>query len=266
MARSPATTRGCLAPTPERAPQGFPCECRKPGNMARIVIVDDEENVAEPLAYRLRALGHDVAIYQDGRIALERLLAQPPDLLVLDLMLPGLDGLEICRRLRPHQPTLPILMLTARGEEIDRVVGLESGADDYVVKPFSLREMEARVKIWLRRASPDSAALPQPAARAATILSCGPFVLDRRSGVFTRSGAVVDLAPREMELMALLMEQPGEVVAREELLRKVWGEDFLGEPKTLDVHMRWLRVKLEEEPAKPCHLVTVRGRGFRLDP
>jgi DNA-binding response OmpR family regulator len=175
-------------------------------------------------------------------------------------MLPGLDGLEVCRRLRGRYPRLPILMLTARSEEIDRVVGLESGADDYVVKPFSLRELEARVKALLRRASHDS-----PREDNA-VLEVGQFVLDRRAATFTYSGKPVALAPREMDLLAILMERRGTVIAREDLLSEVWGEDYVGEAKTLDVHIRWLREKVEEDASTPRHIVTVRGRGYRFDP
>ncbi|MHB2019385.1 MAG: response regulator transcription factor [Candidatus Xenobia bacterium] len=229
--------------------------------MAHIAVVEDEETVAESIAFTLRRAGHEVTLYDNGRTACDELTREAPDLVILDLMLPGLDGLEICRRLRTSSPQVPIIMLTARGEEIDRVVGLEAGADDYVVKPFSLRELEARVKALLRRAAP-----PPPATRTEEdSLTVGPFTLDRRAATFSSQGHTIPLAPREMDLAAMLMERHGTVVSREELLARVWGEDFVGEAKTLDVHIRWLREKLEEDPSAPRHIVTVRGRGYRFD-
>ncbi|MEW6276993.1 MAG: response regulator transcription factor [Candidatus Eremiobacterota bacterium] len=224
--------------------------------MARIALVEDEEAVAQSVAYGLRRVGHDVEILDDGEEAARRLSSRAPDLVVLDVMLPGLDGLEVCRRLRDGYPELPILILSARGEEEDRVRGFESGADDYLVKPFSLRELEHRVSSLLRRSrhAGDDA------------LAAGPFRLHPRSGIFTVDDQPVHLSPREMDLMSVLMERPGQIVPREELLERVWGKDFMGEAKTLDVHVRWLRSKLEANPSQPRYIVTVRGRGFRLDP
>lgn len=229
--------------------------------MARIAVVEDEETVAESIAYSLRRVGHEVQLFDNGATAVQVLHERAVDLVLLDLMLPGLDGLEVCRQLRGRYPRLPILMLTARSEEIDRVVGLESGADDYVVKPFSLRELEARVKALLRRAAHD-----QPRVDEQQVIEVGPFVLDRRAATFTHEGKPIALAPREMDLLAILLARRGTVIGREELLSQVWGEDYVGEAKTLDVHIRWLREKLEEDASNPRHIVTVRGRGYRFDP
>lgn len=225
--------------------------------MSRIAVVEDEEDVAEALAFSLRRAGHTVDLIGDGLDALEALIPEPPDLLVLDLMLPGLDGLDICLRLRRRHPALPILILSARGEECDRVRGLEAGADDYVVKPFSLREVEMRISALLRRSN-----LPPPQGG---LLLAGPFCIDEQAGTFTISDRPVHLSPKELALMRLFLQRPGKVIPREELLQEVWGEDFVGESKTLDVHVRWLREKLEQDPSRPQHLKTVRGRGFRLD-
>jgi DNA-binding response OmpR family regulator len=226
--------------------------------MATIAIVEDQATIAQSIAYALRRAGHETALYEDGQRALDALIDVAPDLAVIDWMLPGLDGLELTRRLRARWPHLMILILTARNEEIDRVVGLESGADDYLTKPFSLRELEARIKNLLRRAPPPEA--------PADLLELGRFRLDRRACVFQLDGRVVALAPREMDLLAMLMERKGEVVSRDELFGRVWGPDFMGEAKTLDVHVRRLREKIEEDPARPVHVVTVRSRGFRFDP
>lgn len=227
--------------------------------MARIAVVEDEVAVAEAVAFTLRRTGHQVEVLDDGRAALASLLALPPDLVVLDLMLPGIDGLEICRRLRARHPETRVVIVTARGEEIDRIVGLESGADDYMVKPFSLRELEARIGVLLRRSERAELA-PAP------WLHSGGFSLDRERRVLHGGGRIRALAPREAQLLAALMEARGRVVAREELLDTVWGSDFEGESKTLDVHVRWLRQKLEEDSHRPRHLLTVRGSGYRFLP
>jgi two-component system response regulator RegX3 len=226
--------------------------------MAKIALVEDEETVADSVAFALGRAGHEVQIFSNGLQAADTLSRQAPDLVILDWMLPGLDGMEVCRRLRSRHPRLPVLMLTARGEEIDRVLGLEAGADDYVVKPFSLRELEARVKALLRRAAPPP---PEPDSN----IVVGRFAIDRAAGIFTIDGQPVALAPREMELLTMLMERAGVALSRDELLRSVWGADFVGEGKTLDVHIRWLRSKLEPDPGQPQHIVTIRGRGYRFD-
>ncbi len=213
---------------------------------------------AASVVWTLRRLGHEVMHFEDGREGIQRLGEQPPDLLLLDLLLPGMDGLEICRTLRAQHPRLPIIMVTSRGDELERVVGLESGADDYIVKPFSLRELEARVKALLRRSNPTTGARGPRVVR-------GSFVLDRPSGTLQVADRTAALAPREAELLAVLMENAGHVVTREQLLGSVWGENFAGDAKTLDVHIRWLRKKVERDPDHPRHIVTVRGRGYRFE-
>jgi DNA-binding response OmpR family regulator len=226
--------------------------------MAQIAIVEDDETVATSLSFSLGRSGHETVVFADGREAYDHLLRQASDLAILDLSLPGMDGLELCRNLRSRKPSLPIIILTARGEEIDRVVGLESGADDYVVKPFSLREMEARVKALLRRSSPASPTSEWP------VLRSGRFVLDRRSGTLTIDNRPIELSRREEEVLAVLMEGEGHLVTRNELLSRVWGEQYIGEAKTLDVHIRWLRLKIEPDPSCPRHIQTFRGRGYRF--
>jgi DNA-binding response OmpR family regulator len=224
--------------------------------VSRITLVEDEEAVAESLVYGLELSGHTVEVIGDGLDALERLLVDPPDLLILDLMLPSLNGLEVCRRISKHHPSLPILILSAKGEPDDRVTGLEAGAEDYVVKPFSLREVQARVEILLRRVT---------TADDGDFLCAGPFRLDRAASKFFVSKREVHLPRKEMALMTLLMQNVGRVVSRDDLVCEVWGADFVGDPKTLGVHLRWLREKIESDPSNPKYLKTVRGRGFRLD-
>lgn len=226
--------------------------------MAEITIVEDDETVASSLSFCLTRGGHETRVFSNGLEAYSHLISHTSDLAILDLGLPGMDGLDLCRNLRTRKPGIPILILTARGEEIDRVVGLESGADDYVVKPFSLREMEARVKALLRRSS------PPPSPEEWPVLRVGRFVLDRRSGIFTVDGKPVDLSRREEEVLATLMEAHGRLISRDELLAKVWGENYIGEAKTLDVHIRWLRLKIEPDPSNPRHIQTFRGRGYRF--
>jgi two-component system response regulator RegX3 len=226
--------------------------------MTRIAVVEDDDVVGEAIVQTLARAGYEIERFTDGAAAAEAIAAKPPDLVMLDWMLPGLDGLEICRRLRVRHPRLPIVMLTSRGEEVERVLGLESGADDYIVKPFSTRELEARVKGLLRRSAPPSDEVPSS-------IEVGPFRLDRSSGELRGASRTVTLSPRETELMAILMERNGLVVTRDQLLERVWGQDFQGEAKTLDVHIRWVRIKVEENPSMPRHILTVRGRGYRFD-
>lgn len=226
-------------------------------SVARIAIVEDEATVAECLSYSLGALGHEVVVYRDGGDAARALELERPQLLILDLMLPGVDGLSLCAALRAADPHLPIMILTARSHEIDRVVGLEAGADDYVVKPFSVREIEARVKSLLRRAG--------LGLGGSDSVRVGRFDLDRRRGEFRMDGVPVSLTRRQMDLLDVLVGNHGTVIGREDLLRRVWGHDYAGEAKTLDVHIRWLREKIEADPANPRHIVTVRGRGYRFD-
>ncbi|MCX4679138.1 response regulator transcription factor [Streptomyces sp. NBC_01433] len=231
-----------------------------PGAPARghVLVVDDDPTVAEVVTQYLTRAGYDVARAADGPAALELHAARPPDLAVLDLMLPGMDGLEVCRRMRAHGP-VPVIMLTARGDEDDRILGLETGADDYVTKPFSPRELVLRVNSVLRRAKAD-ATLPR---RSATLEGAG-LVLDPAARRATREGRVLALTLREFDLLAFLLHHPGRVFTREELMREVWGWDF-GDLSTVTVHVRRLRGKVEADPARPNLIRTVWGVGYRLD-
>ena len=228
--------------------------------MSRILIVDDEPNLRHTVGYNLRREGYEVVQVPDGETALTAAQSQPPDLVVLDLMLPGIDGLEVCRRLRQCS-AVPILMLTARDTEIDRVVGLEVGADDYLAKPFSMRELMARVKAILRRADLDRAA-QQPVA-AERIEADGLVVQPGRRRVEV-DGAPVTLKPREFDLLAFLASHPGQVFSRAQLLTHVWGYDFAGDTRTVDVHVRSLRTKLGDRAEDSRWIETVWGVGYRF--
>ena len=226
----------------------------------RVLVVEDDPTVAEVVTRYLEREGLAVETVGDGRVALERAAADWPDLVVLDLMLPGLDGLEVCRRLRARGP-VPVIMLTARGDEEDRVVGLELGADDYVAKPFSPRELTARVKAVLRR----SAASAVPDGLAVTRITTGELVVDLAAREVRRAGEPVNLTAREFELLAFLARHPRRAFSREELLERVWGYTF-GDTATVTVHVRRLREKIERDASAPVHLVTVWGVGYRWDP
>lgn len=222
---------------------------------ARVLVVDDDPTVAEVVAGYLDRAGHLVDRAADGPAALARAAEHPPDLVVLDLMLPGMDGLEVCRRLRERGP-VPVVMLTARGDEEDRVLGLEVGADDYVTKPFSPRELVLRVDSVLRR----TRSVPAPHPLAAAGLTVDPAA--RRA---TRAGTELALTLREFDLLAFFLGHPGRAFAREELMREVWGWDF-GDLSTVTVHVRRLRGKVEDDPARPRLIRTVWGVGYRFDP
>jgi DNA-binding response OmpR family regulator len=229
--------------------------------MATILLVDDEPTLVATLDYNLRREGHDVVIARDGQAALEQARARPPDLVVLDVMLPKLDGFEVCRELR-RGSTVPILMLTAKDTEVDKVVGLEIGADDYMTKPFSMRELLARVKAMLRRNSmrePAAAPVATPEA-----VKLGQLEIDVAARSVRRGGQAVHLKPKEFELLAFLAQNGGRVFSRNQLLENVWGYEFDGDTRTVDVHVRWLREKIEEEPSRPKLLETVRGVGYRF--
>jgi DNA-binding response OmpR family regulator len=230
-----------------------------------ILIVEDEPALQETLAYNLEKEGYSVEAVGDGRSALEAARRQKPDLIVLDLMLPGLDGFEVCRILR-REMTTPILMLTARDEEIDRVVGLEVGADDYLTKPFSMREFMARVKAQLRRtrllreehqAGGESA--PQE------VLTFGNLGVNLTRREVTLDGHPLAVKPKEYELLLFLARHRGRMLSREFILERVWGWDYIGDSRTVDVHVRWLRQKIEPDAAKPVRIVTVRGGGYRFE-
>lgn len=222
----------------------------------RILVVDDDPTVAEVVAGYLHRAGFTVDRAADGPTAVARAAAVRPDLVVLDLMLPGLDGLEVCRRIRERGP-VPVVMLTARGDQDDRILGLEVGADDYVTKPFSPRELVLRVESVLRRAG-----TPPPAG---PWLRSGPLALDPAARRATRDGAELALTIREFDLLAFFLRHPGRVLGREELMRRVWGWEF-GDLSTVTVHVRRLREKVEDDPARPLLISTVWGVGYRFDP
>jgi DNA-binding response OmpR family regulator len=226
----------------------------------RVLVVDDDRTVAEVVTRYLAQEGFEVDAMHDGRAALDRALADPPDLVVLDLMLPGVDGLEFCRRLRALAP-VPVVMLTARGGEVDRIVGLELGADDYVAKPFSPRELVARVRAVLRRAR---GPLAPAAPGAAPVIVDDDLVIDIAAREVTRDGEVIPLTAREFELLTFLARNPRQAFRREELLEEVWGSSF-GDTSTITVHVRRIREKLERDPANPERLVTVWGVGYRWE-
>ena len=220
-----------------------------------VLVVDDEPTLVAALKYNLEREGYRVLTAADGGAALDVARSRRPDLLVLDLMLPVMDGLEVCRALR-REMSVPILMLTAKGEEIDKVVGLEIGADDYVTKPFGMRELLARVRALLRRVEPTA---------ETEVLATGDLEIDLKRREARRDGRPLELKPKELELLLYFVRNRGRAFTREQLLRDVWGYDFLGDSRTVDVHIRWLRQKIEAEPAKPVRLITVRGVGYRFE-
>jgi DNA-binding response OmpR family regulator len=223
-----------------------------------VLIVEDEPTVRETVAEALETDGLRVVTAADGREALERFRADPPDLVLLDLMLPELSGMEVCRILR-RESAVPIVMLTARDSELDKVVGLELGADDYVTKPFSLRELQARVRAHLRR---QESAATAP-ARASEV-RLGQVTVDLAGHRLLRDGRSLPVKPKAFELLAFLLRHPGQVFSRDQLLEHVWGYDYAGETRTVDVHVHWLRTQLEDDPARPRFLETVRGVGYVL--
>jgi DNA-binding response OmpR family regulator len=229
------------------------------GDPARILVVDDDPTVSEVVARYLQHDGYVVETVGDGRVALDRALAEPPDLVVLDLMLPGLDGLEVCRRLRALAP-VPIVILTARGQETDRIIGLDLGADDYVAKPFSTKELVARVRAVLRRARGPLAADAEPAR----VLVDGDLEIDIAARQARRGGAVVSLTAREFELLGFLARHPHQAFRRDEILDHVWGYRY-GDTSTVTVHVRRLREKIEPDPSRPERIATVWGVGYRWE-
>jgi two-component system, OmpR family, response regulator RegX3 len=225
--------------------------------MTKILVVEDEKSLSEPLAYLLRREGYEVSVVDNGLSAVEAVDQSPPDLMLLDLMLPGLAGTEVCREVR-NRSSLPIIMLTAKDSEVDIVVGLELGADDYVTKPYSSRELLARIKSVLRRRSTD----PDPADG---ILDYHGIVLDSDRHQLQVRGEPVSLPLKEFELLELLMVNAGRVLTRGQIIDRVWGSDYFGDTKTLDVHIKRLRSKIEVHPSEPTVIVTVRGLGYRFE-
>jgi two-component system response regulator RegX3 len=225
--------------------------------MTRILVVEDEVSFSDPLSYLLRKEGYEVAVADTGPEALADFDRSGADLVLLDLMLPGLSGTEVCRQLR-QRSSVPVIMLTAKDSEIDKVVGLEIGADDYVTKPYSSRELLARIKAVLRRGQEPEDLLP------ATI-EAGPVRMDVERHIVTVAGQATQLPLKEFELLEMLLRNTGRVLTRMQLIDRVWGSDYVGDTKTLDVHVKRLRAKIEPDPAAPRHIVTVRGLGYKFE-
>jgi len=225
--------------------------------MTRLLVIEDEPSISEPLAYMLEKEGFEVAVAATGPSGLEEFARGGADLVLLDVMLPGLSGTEVCRTLR-QTSSVPIIMLTARDSEVDKVVGLELGADDYVTKPFSHRELVARIKAVLRRRA-------EPEEAATTALESGPVRMDVDRHRVTVDGEPVQLPLKEFELLEILLRNAGKVLTRQQLIDRVWGADYVGDTKTLDVHVKRLRAKVEAEPGSPKHLLTVRGLGYKFE-
>ena len=231
----------------------------------KILVVDDEISLQETLAYNLRKEGYLVEVAGDGTTAIDLARQVKPDMIILDVMLPGLDGFEVCRILR-QESSVPVLMLTARDDEIDRVVGLEVGADDYLAKPFSMRELIARVKAMLRRVRLIREEVgAADAAGQLRILTFDNLVIDMIRREIKLNGKVVPFKPKEYELLTFMGQHRGQVLTRDFILERVWGWDFVGDSRTVDVHIRWLREKIEAEPSNPTRIITVRGAGYRFE-
>jgi len=225
--------------------------------VTRLLVVEDEESFQDVLSHMLRREGYEVTVASTGPDALAQFDRHGADLVLLDVMLPGLSGTEVCRQLR-QTSTVPVIMLTARDSEVDKVVGLELGADDYVTKPFSSRELVARIKAVLRRRGEDEDLLPPT-------LEAGPVRMDVDRHTVSVHGQPVQLPLKEFELLEMLLRNAGRVLTRGQLIDRVWGADYVGDTKTLDVHVKRLRAKVEEEPGNPRHLVTVRGLGYKFE-
>jgi DNA-binding response OmpR family regulator len=223
-----------------------------------ILLVEDDETLREALAFHLEREGYQVRQASNGQAALNEARQQPPDLIILDVMLPGLDGLSICRILRAEQET-PIILLTARTGEVDKIIGLETGADDYVTKPFSTGELLARIRALLRRTG------SRTTSARRNELQAGDLVINLERRRVFRAGREIALSPKEFDLLTELMRHPGVALSRDLLLERVWGYDFLGDSRTVDVHIRWLREKVEADPSLPHLIQTVRGVGYRFE-
>ena len=227
-----------------------------------VLVIEDEENLLKAIKYNLEQDGYKVQSAMDGEQGLEMARQTQPSMIILDIMLPKLDGIEVCRILR-RESNVPILMLTAKSEEIDRVVGLELGADDYVTKPFSMRELMARTKAILRRYSLSAS---DTAKESGKILRAGKLEVNISKHVVTLEGEPLELKPREFDLLALLVENAGRALSRDQILENIWGQDYYGDTRTVDVHIRWLREKIESDPGSPKQIITIRGVGYRFDP
>ncbi len=223
----------------------------------KILIVDDEPLIVDSLMYSLEREGFEVKGVGDGLMALDVIESYQPDLVVLDVLLPGMNGMEVCKQIRAKS-TIPVIMLTARSEEMDRILGLEIGADDYLAKPFSFRELLARIKATLRRIELDHQSQPFE------LIVIGNLYLDFIAHRLMKNNQEIPLTTREYDLLAYLMQNNGRALSRDHLLKQVWGEEWVGDERTLDVHVRWLRLKIEDDPALPVYLQTVRGYGYRF--
>ena len=226
--------------------------------MTRVLVVEDEDSFSDALSYMLRKEGFEVAVAVSGPEALETFERNGADLVLLDLMLPGLPGTEVCRELRSRSG-VPVIMLTARDSEVDKVVGLELGADDYVTKPFSSRELVARIRAVLRRRGDAEELAP-------AVLEAGPVRMDVERHIVSVGGSSVQLPLKEFELLEVLLRNAGRVLTRMQLIDRVWGADYVGDTKTLDVHVKRLRAKIEPSPSDPRYIVTVRGLGYKFEP
>jgi two-component system response regulator RegX3 len=227
--------------------------------LARVLVVEDEESFSDALSYMLRKEGFEVSVAPTGTSALTQFDRTGADIVLLDLMLPEMSGTEVCRQLR-QRSAVPIIMVTARDSEIDKVVGLEIGADDYVTKPYSPRELVARIRAVLRRHGSEAAEVSTPT------LAAGPVRMDVERHVVTVDGSSIQLPLKEFELLELLLRNAGRVLTRGQLIDRVWGADYVGDTKTLDVHVKRLRSKVEPEPSAPRYIVTVRGLGYKFEP
>ncbi|MEY3734139.1 MAG: hypothetical protein RL347_1498 [Actinomycetota bacterium] len=225
--------------------------------MTRVLVVEDEESFSDALSFMLRREGYEVGVASDGSTALEEFDRHGADLVLLDLMLPGISGTEVCRTLR-QRSTVPIIMVTAKDGEVDKVVGLELGADDYVTKPFSSRELVARIRAVLRRRGEPEEMLP-------SILEAGPVRIDVDRHVVAVRGQTIAMPLKEFDLLELLVRNAGRVLTRGQIIDRVWGSDYVGDTKTLDVHVKRLRAKIEEDPREPTLILTVRGLGYKFE-
>jgi two-component system OmpR family response regulator len=231
---------------------------------SKILIVEDDQTLLDVLKYNFVKDGHEVLTAVDGIRAVELARSEKPDLIILDIMLPGLSGLDVCRILRKEMTT-PVLMLTAKVEEIDKIVGLELGADDYMTKPFSLRELLARVRALLRRTETMKQEISPADREVPPAVGVAGLTVDFARHLVSIDGSSLNLSPKEFGLLAFLIQNRGRVFSRDNLLEKVWGYDYAGDTRTVDVHVRWLRQKIETDPAKPRRLLTVRGIGYKFE-
>jgi len=225
--------------------------------MSHVLLIDDEQKLTDPLRSSFERAGYQITVANDGHTGLSLAFVEKPDVIVLDVMMPGLDGWRVCEAIRQHS-NVPIIMLTALDDSLDRIKGLELGADDYLVKPFGFKELEAHIRAMLRRVQLDRG------NQMPLQISVGDIVLDLEAYTVTKGGKEIAMRQKEFEILSLLMNSTGKVVSRERLFDEVWGTDWLGDTRTLDVHMSWMRAKLETDPTNPIYLQTIRGVGYRF--